>query len=511
MEKNQKKRPVMLVILDGWGYREERADNAVALAATPHFDRLWAECPHLLLDASGEAVGLPAGQMGNSEVGHLNIGAGRVVLQDLPRIDRALASGELERNAAFRDFVAAIGRSGGRCHLLGLVSPGGVHSHENHAIALARALDQAEVEVLVHALTDGRDTPPQGAAETLPRFLAALPPKARVVSVIGRYFAMDRDKRWDRVERAYRAIALGEGERAATPMEAVHRAHQAGVGDEFIPPTVIGAYDGAREGDGLLSFNFRADRVREILAALAAPDFDAFARPRPPAWAARLGMTEYSAELAPLFPALFPPETLENVLGAVVAKAGLRQLRIAETEKYAHVTYFLNGGREEPFPGEERILVPSPKVATYDLKPEMSAPEVTERVVAAIGSGAFDLIVLNYANPDMVGHTGKLEAAIAAVEAVDRGLGAVVQAIAAAGGALLVTADHGNCELMRDPATGGPHTAHTTNPVPALLFGVRAEAARARGRLADIAPTLLLLLGLPKPPQMTGEPLFVLR
>jgi len=505
------RRLVMLVILDGWGWREEAADNAVKLAATPHFDRLWETSPHLLLDASGEAVGLPAGQMGNSEVGHLNLGAGRVVLQDLPRIDRALAAGELERNPVFRKFLDALQQSGGRCHLLGLVSPGGVHAHEAHALALARALDAAGREVVVHVLTDGRDTPPQAAAETLPRFLAALPARARVGSVIGRYYAMDRDRRWDRVEKAWRAVVLGEGERFAEPMAAVTAAHQKGVGDEFIPPAVIGAYEGVRDGDGLLCFNFRADRVREILSALAAPDFTGFSRPRLPRWQAALGMTEYSAELTPLFPALFPPETLTDVLGEVVAGAGLRQLRIAETEKYAHVTYFFNGGRETPFPGEERILVPSPKVATYDLKPEMSAPEVTQRVIAAIEGGGFDLIVLNYANPDMVGHTGKLEAAVAAVEAVDRGLGAVEKAVRAAGGTLLVTADHGNCELMRDPLTGGPHTAHTTNPVPALLAGVPgARAARDRGRLADVAPTLLGLLGLPQPAAMTGQPLFLL-
>lgn len=502
---------VMLVILDGWGWREEEADNAVRLAATPNFDRLWADCPHLLLDASGEAVGLPAGQMGNSEVGHLNLGAGRVVLQDLPRIDQAIAAGELERNPALRAFIDALAAAGGRCHLLGLVSPGGVHAHEDHALALARTLTAAGIEVVLHVLTDGRDTPPRAAAETLPRFLAALPRGSRVGSVIGRYYAMDRDRRWDRVEKAWRAVVTAEGERFAEPLAAVAAAHAAGVGDEFIPPAVIGDYDGVRDGEGLLCFNFRADRVREILSALAAPDFDGFSRPRLPRWQARLGMTEYSAELAPLFPALFPPETLRDVLGEAVAAAGLTQLRIAETEKYAHVTYFFNGGREEPFAGEERILIPSPKVATYDLKPEMSAPEVTGRVVAAIEGGGFDLIVLNYANPDMVGHTGKLEAAIRAVEAVDRGLGAVEAAVRAAGGALLVTADHGNCELMRDPVTGGPHTAHTTNPVPALLAGVPgARAARPRGRLADVAPTLLRLLGLPQPAAMTGTPLFLL-
>jgi 2,3-bisphosphoglycerate-independent phosphoglycerate mutase len=496
-------RPVMLVVLDGWGWREETEDNAVRLARTPNFDRLWTECPHAFLRTSGDDVGLPHGQMGNSEVGHLNLGAGRVVMQDLPRIDAAVADGSIARLPALAGLIA---RSTGTVHLMGLVSPGGVHSHQDHALALARAVTAAGKRVAVHIWLDGRDTPPRAAAADLPPVLTALPAGARVATVAGRYYAMDRDNRWERVEKAWRAIVLAEAPRVAEAMDAVRAAHAEDVTDEFVPPAVVGDYAGMADGDAVLSFNFRADRVRQILAALLDPRFDRFVRARVPKIAAA-GMTAYSDELAKLMGTLFPPQSLEGILGAVVAAAGRTQLRIAETEKYPHVTYFLNGGREASFPGEERILVPSPKVATYDLKPEMSAPEVTERAVAAIGSGRFDLIVLNYANPDMVGHTGRLGAAIGAVEAVDQGLGRIAEAVAAAGGALLVTADHGNAELMRDPETGGPHTAHTTNPVPVLLMSGPAGARLRDGRLADVAPTLLALMGLAQPAAMTGRSL----
>ncbi|HUA76983.1 MAG TPA: 2,3-bisphosphoglycerate-independent phosphoglycerate mutase, partial [Acetobacteraceae bacterium] len=367
-------RPVMLVILDGWGWREEEADNAVRLAKTPVFDKLWATAPHAFLRTSGRDVGLPEGQMGNSEVGHLNLGAGRVVMQDLPRIDAAIEDGSLARAPALTELIAALGKSGGTCHLMGLVSPGGVHSHERHALALARVLSAEKIPVRLHAFLDGRDTPPMGSAETFPPFLESLPKGASVATVSGRYFAMDRDHRWDRVEKAYLAIAEGEGPRSKDPFDPVAAAHAAGTGDEFVPPSVIGDYHGMRDGDGLLCFNFRADRVREILAALLDPHFDGFARKRRIAFAAAAGMTEYSAALAPFLGVLMPGVPLRHLLGEIVAAAGRRQLRMAETEKYAHVTYFLNGGREEPFPGEDRILVPSPKVATYDLKPEMSAP-----------------------------------------------------------------------------------------------------------------------------------------
>jgi 2,3-bisphosphoglycerate-independent phosphoglycerate mutase len=502
----QERRPVMLAILDGWGWRTERADNAVLQARTPTFDRLWSEGPHAFLHTSGGDVGLPEGQMGNSEVGHLNIGAGRVVMQDLPRIGAAIADGSLAKNEQLLGFIRQLKASGGACHLIGLVSPGGVHSHQDHAIALARIVAEAGIEVLVHAWTDGRDTPPRSGADDLARLSAALPKGARLATVSGRYFAMDRDKRWARVEKAYQAMAEGEGPRSSDVATVMAEDYARDVTDEFVPPTVIGAYAGMRHGDGLLSFNFRADRVREILQALLDPAFDGFPRKRVLKFAAAAGMTQYSVELDRFLLTLFPPQNLENVLGAVVAKAGRTQLRMAETEKYPHVTYFLNGGGETPFPGEERIMVPSPKVATYDLQPEMSAPELTQKAVEAIRSGKFDLIVLNYANADMVGHTGSLEAAKKAVEAVDAGLGRIAEAVTAAGGALLVTADHGNAELMRDPATGGPHTAHTTNLVPVLLAGVQG-AKLHDGRLADLAPTLLRLMGLEQPPEMTGTPL----
>ncbi len=499
-------RPVMLMVLDGFGWREETDGNAVRLARKPHFDRLWKTCPHGFLRTSGQNVGLPEGQMGNSEVGHLNIGAGRVVMQDLPRITQAFAAGEVARSPALAALIATLKQSKGTCHLLGLVSPGGVHSHQDHAAALAHLLDEAGVPTIVHAFTDGRDTPPRSGRADLARLSAALPSGVKIATVCGRYYAMDRDKRWDRVSRAWRALAEGEGARFPSAEAVMEASYAHDLTDEFVVPAVLGDYWGMRDGDGLLCFNFRADRVREILAAMLDPGFDGFPRPRTPHFAAALGMRQYSTELGKLLTTLFPPEQLTNPLGEVAAAAGRTQLRAAETEKYPHVTYFLNGGRETPFPGEDRIMVPSPKVATYDLQPEMSAPELTDRVVAAIESAKYDLIVLNFANPDMVGHTGSLPAAIRAVEAVDAGLGRIAEAVRRQGGALLVTADHGNCEMMRDLETGGPHTSHTTNPVPVLLMGGNATAL-ADGRLADLAPTMLALMGLPQPTEMTGRSL----
>ncbi len=503
----QRRRPVMLVVLDGWGWREEARDNAVRQAKTPNFDRLWQTGPHGFLHTSGKDVGLPEGQMGNSEVGHLNIGAGRVVIQDLPRIDNAIASGEIARPPALAGLIDELKASGGACHLIGLVSPGGVHSHQDHAVALAKILDQAKVPVRVHAITDGRDTPPQSAGDDIKRLIAALPQSSRLATVCGRYYAMDRDKRWDRVEKAYKAFVDAEAPRFADAQAVIADAYANKKFDEFIMPAVVGDYRGMKDGDGLLCFNFRADRVREILSAMLDPKFSGFSRTHVIRFAAAVGMAEYSDELDKLMGAIFPPQDLANVLGEVVANAGRTQLRMAETEKYPHVTYFLNGGREEQYTGEDRIMVPSPKVATYDLQPEMSAPELTDKAVAAINSGKYDLIVLNYANPDMVGHTGSLPAAIKAVETVDAGLGRISAAIGKAGGVLLVTADHGNCEMMRDPQTGGPHTAHTTNPVPLLLTGARNRALVAEGRLADIAPTLLEMMELPQPQDMTGRSL----
>ncbi len=503
----QRRRPVMLVILDGWGWREEAADNAIRQAKTPIFDRLWQAGPHGFLRTCGGDVGLPDGQMGNSEVGHLNIGAGRVVMQDLPRLSDAIASGEINRAPVLVDLIEKLKQSGGSCHLIGLVSPGGVHSHQDHAVALAKILSRAGLPTLVHAFTDGRDTPPQSAGDDLKNLIAALPPSVSIATVCGRYYAMDRDKRWERVAKAYGAIVEGEGPRFPDAPAVIADAYANKKFDEFIVPAVAGDYRGMEDGDGVLCFNFRADRVREILTAMLDPDFSGFSRKRFVRFAAAVGMTQYSDELDKLMQTIFPPQRLANILGEVVSVAGRTQLRMAETEKYAHVTYFLNGGREEPYSGEDRIMVPSPKVATYDLQPEMSAPELTDKAVAAINSGKYDLIVLNYANPDMVGHTGSLPAAIKAVETVDAGLGRIADAIRKAGGALLVTADHGNCEMMRDPQTGGPHTAHTTNPVPLLLVGARNRALVAEGRLADIAPTLLELMELPKPKEMTGASL----
>jgi 2,3-bisphosphoglycerate-independent phosphoglycerate mutase len=508
-------RPVVLVVLDGWGHRAgQAADDAIRAARKPVLDALEAQAPRALLQASELHVGLPAGQMGNSEVGHVNLGAGRVVMQELPRIDQAVADGSLAREPALQRFLARVREAGGRVHLMGLLSPGGVHSHQDHVAALAAAAHAAGLEVVVHAFLDGRDTPPRSAPGFLREFEARIAGKARLGSLCGRFYAMDRDKRWERVERAYDLLVDATGDRAASWREAVEAAHARGEGDEFVAPVALPGHDGMRDGDGVLMANFRADRAREILSALLDPAFDGFARRRVVRVSAALGMVEYSSGLARLMEAVYPPEGLASTMGEVVARAGLSQLRIAETEKYAHVTFFFNGGEERSFPGEERVLVPSPRVATYDLQPEMSAPEVTDRLVEAIRAGRHDFILVNYANTDMVGHTGDFDAARRAVEAVDACLGRVVEAVRAAGGAMLVTADHGNAETMVDPGTGQPHTAHTLNPVPVMLVeaarpGRNAAIALRDGRLADVAPTLLELLGIDKPPEMTGSSLIV--
>ena len=501
-------RPAVLCVLDGWGHRPDPKDNAILDARTPNYDRLIATCPQGLIDASETFVGLPKGQMGNSEVGHMNLGAGRVAVPELPRIDKAIETGALAKNGILTELIATLKKGGGACHLLGLASPGGVHSHQDHLVALANMIAGAGVPVWIHALLDGRDMPPRSAHECLEHIAkslkAGLPIKFATVG--GRYYAMDRDKRWDRVAKAYHAIADAEEPHFATAGAVIADAYAHDISDEFVVPAVVGDYRGMRDGDGVLCFNFRADRVREILTALLDPAFAGFARQRTVRIAVAVGMTQYSEQLDAFLETIFPPQSLAHVLGEVVADAGRTQLRMAETEKYAHVTYFLNGGEERLYRGEDRIMVPSPKVATYDLKPEMSASQLTDKAVEAIGSQRYDLIVLNYANPDMVGHTGSLAAAVKAVEAVDTGLGRIAQAMSKAGGALLVTADHGNCELMRDPDTGGPHTSHTTNPVPVLLLG-GGNVSLASGRLADVAPTLLELMGLPQPGEMTGRSL----
>jgi 2,3-bisphosphoglycerate-independent phosphoglycerate mutase len=502
--------PVVLCILDGWGLDPGREANAVALAETPNFDRIWATCPHAQLAAHGPDVGLPEGQMGNSEVGHTNIGAGRIVWMDLPKIDNAIADGSFATNPRLTAFIAALKASGGTAHVAGLASPGGVHAHQRHIVETARVITAAGVPVAVHAFLDGRDVPPKSAAGQIAALEADLPEEgARIVTVSGRFYAMDRDRRWERVAQAVGAMLRAEGLQAATAGEAIAAAYARGETDEFVTPTVIGGYGGGQDGDGLLFANFRADRARQILGALVDPGFDGFAVTGRPRWAAVLGMVQYSAQLDALMPAIFLSEDIANTLGAWVAGHGLKQFRIAETEKYPHVTFFLNGGVEAPAAGEVRYMAPSPKVRTYDLAPEMSAAEVTEHLVAAIRSGDYALVVVNYANPDMVGHTGILAAAIKAVEAVDRGLGEVIAAVEGVGGAMIVTADHGNCEVMVDPVTGGPHTAHTLNPVPVVLVGGPKGARLRDGRLADLAPSLLDLMGLAPPPEMGGQSLIL--
>jgi 2,3-bisphosphoglycerate-independent phosphoglycerate mutase len=498
-------KPVVLCILDGWGLREEREANAPAMAETPNFDAIMAAGPHATLVTHGPDVGLPRGQMGNSEVGHTNIGAGRVVAMDLGQIDLAIEDGSFARNAALTGFIDRLRASGGTAHLLGLVSDGGVHGHIDHILAAVRIIAGAGVPVALHVLTDGRDVAPSSARDFVARLERGLPEGAQVVTVSGRYYAMDRDNRWDRVARAYGAMVAGQADHAAeTSDAAIAAAYARGETDEFIVPTVVGDYSGAHDGDGVFCLNFRADRAREILRAVAEPEFDAFDTGARPGWAALLGMVEYSEAHNAWFDTVFPPREIVNTLSQWAAKQGLTQFHIAETEKYPHVTFFLAGGREMPEPGEARYMAPSPKVPTYDMQPEMSADEVTDHLVQAIGDG-YDLIVVNYANPDMVGHTGDVDAAIAACEAVDRGLGRVLAALRDQGGAMIVTADHGNCEVMVDPETGGPHTAHTTNPVPVVLVGGPGGATLRDGRLADLAPTLLALMGLDKPPEMTGR------
>jgi 2,3-bisphosphoglycerate-independent phosphoglycerate mutase len=499
-------KPVVLCILDGWGWREDKMANAVRQAHVPTFDRIMATCPSARLITHGPDVGLPTGQMGNSEVGHTNIGAGRVVAMDLGQIDLAIEDGSFGRNPPILDFIARVKVAKGTAHLMGVVSDGGVHGHIQHVLAAARLVAGAGVPVVVHAITDGRDVPPTSAEAFVAQLAAGLPAGARIGTVIGRYYAMDRDNRWERVSRAYAAMIGGQGEAAPDAPKAVALAQSRGETDEFISPTVIAGYGGARDGDGFFCLNFRADRAREILAALGQPGFDSFQTGARPLWSALLGMVEYSVAHSAYIAAAYPKRDIVNTLGAWVAKQGRTQFRLAETEKYPHVTFFLNGGKETAEPGEDRYMAPSPKVATYDLQPEMSAAEVTDHLVAAIQKG-YDLIVVNYANPDMVGHTGSLPAAMRACEEVDRGLARAVDALTAAGGAMIVTADHGNCEVMVDPETGGPHTAHTTNPVPVALIGGPAGVGLREGRLSDLAPTLLDLMGLPVPPEMTGTTL----
>lgn len=498
-------KPVVLCILDGWGLSPDTAANAPHLAHTPAFDAAWATCPHAQLITHGPDAGLPTGQMGNSEVGHTNIGAGRVVAMDLGQIDLAIEDGSFFQNAEILRFIDRLKASGGTAHLMGVASDGGVHGHIAHLLAATRLIAGAGVPVAIHAITDGRDVAPVSAAGYIDTLEQGLPAGARIATVTGRYWALDRDNRWKRVERAWEAMVRGDGFPATTAAQAVAMAHGASETDEFIQPRVIDGYGGMADGDGLFCLNFRADRAREILLSLGQPgfaEFDITGRPD----LILLGMVDYSKDHDTFMATVFPKQTIRNTLGEWVAAQGRSQFRLAETEKYPHVTFFLNGGQETPAVGEDRFMPKSPKVATYDLQPEMSSAEVTEKFLAAIAHG-YDLIVVNYANPDMVGHTGSLPAAIAACEAVDRGLQQVIPALMAVGGAMLLTADHGNCETMVDPVTGGPHTAHTLNPVPVILIGGPEGAQLRNGRLADVAPTLLQLMGLPQPPEMTGQSL----
>ncbi len=500
-------RPVVLAILDGWGYSETVEHNAIHAADTPNWDRLWRENPHGWVDTSGIAVGLPSGQMGNSEVGHLNLGAGRVIYQDVTRISKAIDDGEFFGNAELLAAVDAAMANDGVVHVIGLLSPGGVHALDEHMFAMVRLAAARGATVHVHALLDGRDMPPRSAEASLKKMQAVCldAGNARIASMIGRYFAMDRDQRWDRVQHAYDLLAAARGEfHADDALAGLQAAYARGEDDEFVKATVVGELAGISDGDSIVFMNFRADRARELTQAFTQDDFDGFRRDVRPKLASFVCLTEYRSDFG--LPVAFPPSRPQNVLGEYLSNLGMKQLRIAETEKYAHVTFFFNGGEETPYPGEDRELIPSPRVATYDLKPEMSAPEVTEKLEAAIASGKYDFIVVNYANADMVGHTGKFDAAVAAVEALDACIGRLAAAVEAAGGEMLVTADHGNVEQMYDNATGQAHTAHTTNLVPLLYVGRDAKLVNG-GALSDIAPTVLALMGIPAPEEMTGRPL----
>lgn len=506
----ESRQQVVLVVIDGFGYREEREGNAIALAATPTWSRLWERHPRTLLQASGRAVGLPTGQMGNSEVGHLNLGAGRVVKQDLVRITEAIEDGSFFEIPAFVNACRHAVATGGTLHLMGLLGDGGVHAHEDHLFALVDlAARQRVPTVAVHALLDGRDTMPTSALEFMRRTVERIRGRARVASLGGRYFGMDRDRRWERVRKWYDASVRGVGPEQTDPVAAIQAAYDRGQTDEFIDPVVI-TDAGApvapfRDGDALVCFNFRSDRMRQILRALTDPGFDGFDTGRRPSVAVTT-MTSYDRTFS--FPVAFAPFSMARIVAEVVSSAGLSMFRTAETEKYPHVTYFFNGGIEAPFAREVRELVPSPKVATYDLKPEMSAEGVTDVLCRAIDSGDHDFTLCNYANCDMVGHTGVLPAVIRAVETVDRCLSRVVTSAGRAGARLLITADHGNCEVMVDPESGGPHTAHTTNPVPFVLVDPAwTGALRDGGALRDVGPTILSMLGLPQPDEMTGRDL----
>jgi 2,3-bisphosphoglycerate-independent phosphoglycerate mutase len=511
-------RPFALIILDGWGYREDKQANAIAAANKPHWDYLWEHYPHTLIAGSGRCVGLPEGQMGNSEVGHLTMGAGRVIRQDLTRIDAAIAEGNFFTNPLLVSTVTEAAQSHRAIHILGLLSPGGVHSHEQHIAAVLKLIAEHKVsKVYIHAFLDGRDTPPRSALSSLEALAAQCNslPCGKIVSIIGRYFAMDRDKRWERVQKAYDLLTIGKSDyHAPDVLTALKMAYERGENDEFVQATSIHAAGdepiNIADDDVVIFMNFRADRARELTQAFIDPAFQGFKRESHPQLKKFITLTEYDATFQ--LPTVFPAEPLTNIAGEYFSQLGLRQLRIAETEKYAHVTFFFNGGTEEPYPGEDRILIPSPKVATYNLQPEMSAPELTARMIAEINSQRYDVIICNFANPDMVGHTGDFSATVKAIETIDTCLADIISALQKVGGEALITADHGNAELMFDNKTGQPHTAHTCELVPLLYIGRPAKPSSNQehiGTLADIAPTMLHLMGLQQPLEMTGETLFL--
>jgi len=499
------KSPVILCILDGWGIGDGGEYDAIASANTPCYDAMMANYPNTTLTTFGGMVGLPEGQMGNSEVGHMNIGAGRVVMQYLPRIDKAFADGAVTANADIQAMITNLKASGKACHIIGLVSDGGVHAHIDHILGLSDIVSGAGIRTHVHALTDGRDCPPQSGKAFIERADTYLSGEASLSTICGRYFAMDRDNRWDRVQKAYNAIVRGSGAAADNASAAVQASYDNGINDEFIEPIILDGYDGIQDGAAIIFANFRSDRAREILRAILDPNFDGFDRGDAPKISTALGMVEYADDLNAYMKTLFPPLMHKNILGEVIAANSLRQVRMAETEKYPHVTFFFNAGREEPYEGEDRILVNSPKVATYDLQPEMSAPELSEKLLEAVASDKYDVVIVNFANTDMVGHTGSIKAARKAAESVDSTLCKLEALTLEKGGALFVTADHGNADQMFDPQTNGPHTAHTLNPVPFIAIGLGDVTLKAGGKLADIAPTMLNVLGIAQPDEMDGD------
>ena len=510
IDENKQKKPIVLCIMDGWGINENTENNAVALAKTPNVDFLTKTFPYSTLDASGEDVGLPIGQVGNSEVGHMNLGSGRVVLQTLPKINKAFDNNEIEKNNNFQNFLSNHNKNK-TVHLLGLCSDGGVHSHSSHMIEMSKLLEKNNCKTWIHIFSDGRDCSPKQLGQHIKKFEMSLPKNIKIASLVGRYYSMDRDNRWERVKKAFDLIVYGKYDRKFSNIsEGLEEAYKNNETDEFISPTLIGNYKGFEDGDSLIMINFRADRVRELLTALLDPTFREFEKDiNTPILSNNLGMTEYSTELSKFMNSIFVKENIKDTLGEVISKANLKQLRLAETEKYPHVTFFFNGGEETVYPGETRVMIPSPKISTYDLQPEMSAKKVETKLISSIKNKTYDLIVINFANPDMVGHTGDLKAAIKAVETVDTAIGNIKDTIIKYDGLMLLTADHGNCEIMFDEIMNLPHTSHTCNKVPLILISKNNNYKLRDGRLADIAPTILELISIKSPENMSGKSLLV--